>query len=583
MLFSYDPTVGDVGGIVIGASAEVTTSFSFILNSSWIINGFLYKELTSLWNTGTGDYYWYRIEGTCGELKCDEYGVLYPECKRMTFFTAVAARNIGEVCDLLKAPRYTAPVNLKISGIQRYSRPVAKENIIDDECNILEEQEFCQNAKCLDYCIDEDIIVFANLSSRAIEAVYTHDAIGSISIYGSSSFDRYKEYHPDSLLGSIEGDFEFFFRLFFDCTGSFQLSSENTEIICNNYTFFPDSGVEIGGQSSFVAPYAKHDFYLSLNYSGNAIIGRSFNSSSGFELLGESEFFLRHKYNTEGSINLYGILEDYGSPSYFYSSEGGVLASGSATSNFYNLGVVTSLVSFVMSSFDLAAESEDLQYQNTLTIDDATVSPACGCGPLGMSILLKHNFNNSIILNNYFRRNGLQFPEQMSLRYKSEDSSWRSIQHFQGRGRDGVSFEDWTVFFTFACLSDLDVWKFSFIAKSLNKTTNKDLQTKFIIEIPAQLICSDNNISTTIRINIGSGELTIARGEQISVVSPSRPARQRTRRTTATVDGIFNDYLVYYDSLGLFKDSYWLNTPIEININPVARQEMPTTDLQSIF
>ena len=589
MQFSYDPTVGDIvpGGISISSSElELNADFSFSLDISWRINGFLQKEFTSYWNTGEGDYYWYRIEGTCGEIKCDEYGVQYPDCKRMTFFTAVAARNLGEVCDLLRAPKYTAPMNLEISAIQKYSRPVAKENILDDECNILEEQEFCQVAQCLDYCVDQDVVVYASLTTRVIEAIYEHQPIGSITLQGKATYDRYLEHIPDSSLGLIEGDVEIVtLRLLYSSDGALpELTSTRPNLVCTRYDYSSEGNFILNGQSSFVSPYKKHDSYLSLSISGGAQrIYRNYTPKLGLEFSGESDLFLRHRYNPIGSLTLYGIIEDYGSPSYYYSSNGSILTSGSASFNFYNMGVFASISSFLMSSFDLKLEVEELQYADTLTIDDATTNPTCGCGPLGMTILLKHNFNNSTVLSNFFRRNRLQFPEQVYLRHKSEDLSWRSVQHFKGRGRDGVSFEDWTVFFTFSCISDLDAWRFNFVLKSSNKTTNEDLQTKFITDIPADLICSDNNIATTIRINIGSGELVIARNQQTFVVSPPRTPRQTTRRTTTTVDGIFNDYLVYYDTLGLFKNSYWMNTPLEININPVSREEMPVANLQSIF
>jgi hypothetical protein len=101
--------------------------------------------------------------------------------------------------------------------------------------------------------------------------------------------------------------------------------------------------------------------------------------------------------------------------------------------------------------------------------------------------------------------------------------------------------------------------------------------------MPADAICSDNKIATDIRVNINSGELVVAKGKQISVVSPARPVAVKTRGVSVTVDGIFNDYVIYYDNLGLFKDSYWGSVPFEIKIDPAIRPDMPTMDLNPIF
>jgi hypothetical protein len=64
-------------------------------------------------------------------------------------------------------------------------------------------------------------------------------------------------------------------------------------------------------------------------------------------------------------------------------------------------------------------------------------------------------------------------------------------------------------------------------------------------------------------------------------------SRQTTTKISRSVDcyvnGILNDYVVYYDNLDFFKNSYWSKIPLEITINPAGATQMPTVNLQSIF
>jgi hypothetical protein len=553
--------------------------------SSWRIKGLFEKEFISEWNTGEGDYYWYRIEGTCGEMKCDTHGIEYPDCKNLKFFTVVAARNIGEVCDLLKSPTYTAPVNLKLSKVEKYSRPVAKSNIIEGECNILEQQEFCQIAECLDYCVDEDIVVFFNIKTRPIEFIFEYQMQGSFSISGNVTIGNYYEYSSDidnmSFL-SLNGSSDLFLKIFYESLFGPIISSD-IEFQSNRFDYQSQGRIELGGVSQNISSSKTYDYLVKLNLSGTSNPTRIVNSLGEMNISSDSDVFVRYKLNPQGSIYLDGILQDKVSPSYSYAAQGDMVLEGSSNSNFYNIGTIVYLFSFNIRAFDFKLEEKEIEYGTNLTIADAVAFPVCGCGPLGMSILLTHNINNSSVLNSFFKRNAISNQNKVNLKYKAEDNSWRSIQHFIGRSRDGVSFEDWTIFLTLQCMQQSSAWRFSFIVKSQNKTTTQDLQTRFLIDMPSNLICFDDNISTNIRTYIGTNQSQVTKGQASFVTSPSRSLIANYRKTTTIIDGTFNDYLVYNDDLGLFKDSYWLNNPVEFNISPTAKVEMPTAELQSIF
>jgi hypothetical protein len=130
-----------------------TTAF-FSFETSWNVRGDLEVDLRTSWNIGEGAYYWYRVESECGEVTCDEFGVERRECNRMTIVTTVSARSVSELCETLADPRTNAPLVARISSIRRYGRPMFRDQIRPDQCNTLEEVEFCHIPECLDYCVD---------------------------------------------------------------------------------------------------------------------------------------------------------------------------------------------------------------------------------------------------------------------------------------------------------------------------------------------------------------------------------------------------------------------------------------------
>lgn len=160
------------GSVVLSGSADVQNSVSYSLASSWRIDGFSEKTLLSSWSVGEGEYYWYRVETICAPATCDEIGLNY-DCE-MTTVNVVPARNLQGVCDALKSPRINAPVNGRVISIKKYSRPVAKANITLDQCNELIEQDYCHIPECLDYCVDESVVVYSGLDMEVLDFVGPH-------------------------------------------------------------------------------------------------------------------------------------------------------------------------------------------------------------------------------------------------------------------------------------------------------------------------------------------------------------------------------------------------------------------------
>lgn len=148
------------GSILISSqdSPNISVSAFYDLDASWRIRGSLEVNLIISWNAGEDIYYWYRIEGYCGDVSCENTGVEFGECPNMTFLTTVSARNLEELCDTLSRPRVNAPVDLKISSIKKYARPVLRDQITQGQCNILTNVEFCQIPECLNYCPEDDVV-----------------------------------------------------------------------------------------------------------------------------------------------------------------------------------------------------------------------------------------------------------------------------------------------------------------------------------------------------------------------------------------------------------------------------------------
>jgi len=138
------------------AGGESLATASYSLDTSWRVLGFLDVDLESSWNVGEGSLRWYRIEGECGSVTCDEFGVEHRNCNRMTFVTTVAAASLPDLCDILRNPQVNAPVTTRISSISRYARPVFRDQIQPDQCNTLTEVEFCQIPECFDFCVEDD-------------------------------------------------------------------------------------------------------------------------------------------------------------------------------------------------------------------------------------------------------------------------------------------------------------------------------------------------------------------------------------------------------------------------------------------
>jgi hypothetical protein len=561
------------GSISVSSDLNFYLAKSYDKNFSWRVDGSLEREIGFSWNTGEGEYYWYRIEGECGTVNCDTAGVDASRCNNMTFVTVVSARNVAEVCDTLKAPRLNPPVGLKISAIRRYSRPVLKDNILEDQCNTLDEQEFCQVPECLDYCIDQTAQVFSFMSMSSIDFISFFEMNGGFSVAGSSENNRNRRYDPSFPLVGISGEVNPRLAIYRESSGRLALSGTSARTF-SHYSFACSGAIWIYGESKSTSPSANFSSSGAILIHGSSrnLSRLSFESDFVLVASGSADSLVSLAGPSSGSLEVSGAVSDYASPSYFYSCSGGPVLDGEAERGFESLGTVLVQSIMNMESADISSYFDDSIYANSLTISGSTASPLCGCGPMGLALGLRHNLFGSSALGNFLNRNDIALPSTILMSHRSADSTWIANRHLSG------GTENWSILFSLSCMTD--VWRFTFSARrSLQGLT---AHTKFIVDMPSEIICADNKISTLISLGVGKFGSEFS-GEAISATSPPHKQVVKIIQNSVFVDGYIFEYVTYYDNIGLFKDSYWIKRPFEIHIDPTRNPDMPLVDLKSIF
>lgn len=579
---TFQPDFTFSGSIQIGGSSDSGAYISSDLLSSWSIEGVLEAGFVSDWGVGDGEYYWYRIEGSCGESRCDTTGVVYDNCRRMTFMTIVGARNISELCENLGDPLINPRIDFRVSNIRKYSRPFERSS--SDECNQLLEQEFCNIPECLDYCIDQDVRQKISFSMIAIESSFYCEMAGGIFLSGSVQTDRNRSYDPEfpviGMGGSSDCVLTLTPRVVFG-----KASLSGSSLNSSTYFYFdrPSQPVYLSGFAITSSP--------NRNYLGSAepvtISGTSrfrySPSASGFiGSDGSSSAVLRLSTYPSGGIESSGRLYEYVSPFFFYSTSGIIPMSGGASYNFMDYGSFKQDAGIYMSIFGIGSESNPVNLDSGLTISNYTVSPSCGCGPLSLALPLKHNMLNSNYLSSFLKRSGLTMDDSAVLRYRSRDDLWFSTQTLAGKSRDGASGESISFSYSLSCSDGF--WHFYFFMVSSNNPIGRSLRTKFAAQIPADLVCSDGSISTSMELDIGSGDSASTAGLSFPAVEPSRQTSiPAFRGVDFYVDGRFVENSIYYDEIGIFKDSYWNTNRLSINLNIPSGARMPELEIFRIL
>lgn len=214
----------------------------------------------------------------------------------------------------------------------------------------------------------------------------------------------------------------------------------------------------------------------------------------------------------------------------------------------------------------LEEEVEEVEGEEMLP--DTSLVSVCGCDRSAASIPVGHSLKRSAEFARFLRSTGALLPSSLDMAYRSENSSWSSTVHLRS------SWRSWTLRLSLGCQPDL--WTFSLSVRGDGK------QTRLSFDAPSNLVCAGGRPGAIVQCYF-TNVRTPSSAARIQVVDPPRrPAFEAIDRVEIFVGGIFVPYTVYYDGLGLFKDSFWRGEPLEFDINPISSGRTRTMTLEGI-
>ena len=179
------------GGIVIGGQAPSPGGEIIIdLAIGWQTLADVVIDIPIGWNTGKVALFFFRIEGECLPYACPPIydGSESEKNCNFSFITNIVSDSICDVCAQLSRKRFLRT----IKSIKRFSRPARTADIeafeesgVPQDCNTLEEIEFCQCFECAQYCqVVEDVNETNQNDGETSDYVYVGN--GRIFIRGHS-------------------------------------------------------------------------------------------------------------------------------------------------------------------------------------------------------------------------------------------------------------------------------------------------------------------------------------------------------------------------------------------------------------
>jgi len=509
------------------------------------------KDLSVSWDTVGSEYDWYRVESICTPVECISMGVESDKCPSMTVVSTVVAQNLEELCVSLSEPKVNSPMSAKVLSVQKYSRSYLKQNNQPDQCNILEDVEFCQIPECQEFCVEtSSSFVFDKIWSNHL----IHDQEPKRGFWRRGGYPKPRHgrkdnlpkktvlREPDGELKSLDGD-----SLFYEGYGSVIFSGASY-LVSPSWSFLGSGSLQASGSMFLSFDYESQGYMSFLGYASDLKMSASF-STSGTILFSGSACCV--------------------SPSYNFLSSGSLVLSGSGQSPAIDMGVFTAACEVSATAFDMGYEYIDGFQSSPLSISDFTVS-SCGCQEIAPILLLRHNLQKSTFFHRFVSSENIQFPEQIPMRYRKEDDSWRFYERMSGR--DGTL----SVSSSFSCLSDS--WRIDF-------GLDDDLKrTRITLDIPFDIICSGVMRSFSMLFYFSSFSSESGYGERIPAVNPIKSKSITVYgKVDSFVDGVFVPETVYYDHMGIFSDSFWSYAPFELRMNPPSKKLTKTIYLSRII
>lgn len=202
-------------------------------------------------------------------------------------------------------------------------------------------------------------------------------------------------------------------------------------------------------------------------------------------------------------------------------------------------------------------------------LPDTDVVSVCGCDRSPLVLPVGHSLGRSREISRFLRSGGFSLPRELDLAYRREDSVWSASAHLKGYR------SSWTLLVSLGCRPDL--WTFSL------SVIGEGRRTRLVFDAPSELICGSGRPSAVVQCYFDSDPSLLPVPPAPQVVDPPRtPLYSATDRAEVFVDGIFVPFTVYYDGLGLFRESFWRSSPLEFDINPTSSGRTRTMTLEGI-
>ena len=234
---------------------------------------------------------------------------------------------------------------------------------------------------------------------------------------------------------------------------------------------------------------------------------------------------------------------------FIYSSDGGEILTGgsSHTSSSWDSGLLTTIAGTTYLENVEAVFGTSLDVPN-LQFSTQAIRTNCGsCNAMPSVLYMFHNLSNESVLLNYTKRNGLDLPNPLVMRYSSRLQSWVANFHMTGTSADNLgSIENWRFSFEWACINSFggddlgsSSWKFSMLAVRKNEFNGVDFDTRVLIVFPPDQIClTSQNLGFDFSFKLNT-----------------------TTKFVSNDSDILPSVTLLTDSIGLFKSKFWSKTP----------------------
>ena len=393
---------------------------------------------------------------------------------------------------------------------------------------------------------------------------YDYVGSGGFSLEGDASVDppilRYVPGYP--LLGSLRGSADISGTANYSVGGHGGFTLGGSAGAAGSRQYIASGGFTLRGSAHVVSPVFTYKGSGGFTLRGQAKVGiKHLRGIGGFTLGGTALAKPIIKYTGKGGFTLSGVAETETSGSRTVVGTGGFTLRGSAGNNLKSFTTTAS------ANFALLQLSADFLATPglPLTVTPITIINKCACPPLPPLLILNQNLTKVGKLADFLSRNVLTIPADILLSYNNSSNAWQKIVHLTGRGDDGNTQENWTLFFDWDCTPTVgdqtmsqNVWKFSASVKRVIPGRGS-YDTKILFSFDPTTVCIKNKLQLKFTLNTNNKILT-----------------------TVPTTKIGSNLL--FDEIGLFQDVLWIKSPkLVFNISTRRTQILPRQDITPIF